>query len=157
MLNRLFMAFLILLSGAVMAIGYSPSTPNELSEIFKTAHETRNYDEISSLVNWDGVRKPMRKKIEVYTKATFGLKIDSIIVEEVADSDFQQHKIGSKEVKPNMPVSHIMKVHFDKGEEFSKDHMNDTVIYLLGKNDNDENYRIAVYVSTNNSSSHHHH
>ncbi len=131
------------------------STLIELSEEFKNAHESRDYNAISTLINWEGVRKPMRKKIEVYTTSTFGLKIKNIALEEVSDSKFQKHLIGDKELEPNIPVSHVMKVIFDikgiKDEGTTKD----TIVYLLGKNK--EQYMISVYVKTGNALNNTHH
>ena len=129
------------------------STPQELSEKYKVAHEARDYDAISALINWDGARKPMRKKVEVYTTATFGLKIDNILVEEIIDGKFSKYSMGAKELQPNLPVSHIMKVHFDV--DTNDDALKDTVVYLIGKKDAD--YMISVYVKTGGSSSSSHH
>ncbi len=135
------------------AESHTPFSAPELSTQFKTAHEARNYDLITSLINWDGVRKPMKKKIEVYTTATFGLPINSISIEEVPADQFQKVNFGSKTFKPNMTVSHLMKVHFDIDKSVPEATDKDTAVYLLGKKD--DHYMIAVYVKEGGSARQH--
>ncbi len=141
---------------AVCNIAYAAVAETEstsaiaLSEQFKVAHEKRDYQMITRLINWDGVRKPMRKKIEVYTSATFGLKINSVTIEEVSDGQFHKVTMGNKVVKPNLNVTHIMKVHFDVDASIPEATGKDTTVYLIGSKDDE--YKIAVYVKEGGSS-----
>ena len=128
------------------------SSPTDLSNQYRSAHQSNDYSNISKLINWDGVRKPMKKKIEVYTTATFDLDIKDISIEEV-NNKFKEVELGKKKVKPNLEVTHIMKVRFDTDINSSDTTDKDTAVYLLGKKD--EQYMIAVYIK-DKSAPHHH-
>ena len=88
-----FFLILIFFSYEGLAKNNGILSPEELSDKYKVAHEARDYDAISALINWDGARKPMRKKVEVYTTATFGLKIKNILVEKIIDGEFLKYSI----------------------------------------------------------------
>ena len=145
---KLYVKLIILIipffSHAVFADEISISTPLELSEKYRAAHEANAYDQIMPLVNWEGTRKPQKKKFEFYTTASFGMKIDNIVIEEVTDDQFKKYKIKNRELEPNLDVTHTMTVHFDVAKDDPKAGGNDTAVYLLGKNG--ENYMITVYV-----------
>ena len=135
---------------AAFANSGSVLTPDELAEKYRVAHKAWDYDAITELVNWKDVRKGRRKKFQVYTMATFGLEIKEIRIEEVGpDHKFKKTNMGMKELMPNHPVTHLMKVEFEVGKDIAEEMGKDTIIYLLGKNKSE--YMITLYVRTGSS------
>ena len=143
-MKRFILVVTLFFSHFVFAGNNAPVSPDELSSLFKQAHEARNFDSISALINWEGVRKPMRKKIEVYTMGTFGMPIGEISIQEVGEGEFSDFEFGKKDFKPNLPVSHIMKIKFDVDNADAASTEKDTAVYLLGENNG--HYMITVYV-----------
>ncbi len=137
----------LFLSFSANTVGAQDPTPglSQFSESFKAAHIAHDYDRIASMVNWTSVRKPMRKKIEVYTTATFGLPIKNIEIEAVGDDKFKEVVLAGKRLKPNVPVSHVMRVHFELEATDPENTEKDTAVYLIGETE--EAYQISVYVS----------
>ena len=142
-MNKVFLSLFFLFLNSSVFADINISSLDELSKQYRSAHESDDYGQLSKLINWDGVRKPMRKKIEVYTTATFDLDIKDISIEEVKD-EFLEVKLGEKKLKPNLVVSHVMKVKFDTDVEKSDITEKDTIVYLVGKSG--EQFMIAVYV-----------
>jgi len=118
-----------------------PSTKEALLGKFLEAHEAKSYEDISSLINWDGVRKYKQKMIRVYTRNNFGRKVIGTEFEE-ADTEFlKSFKVGHKKFQSNLPVTHLMRIYFedtvgDEEPEFG------SVVYLVGKHK--EGYQIAI-------------
>lgn len=123
----------------------SASQLNVFSNQFQLAHAAHDYSQIADLVNWQGVRKPMRKKIEVYTMGTFGLPIKDIEIKPVGADEYKPIELAGKRMYPNMPVTHLMRVHFEVDETDPAATGKDTAVYLLGAQEDD--VKIAVYVS----------
>ncbi|WP_415887558.1 hypothetical protein ACMXYR_05310 [Neptuniibacter sp. QD29_5] len=125
-----------------------PSTKEALLDRFLTAHEAKSYENISSLINWEGVRKYKQKMIRVYTRNNFGRKVIGTEFEE-ADTEFLNNfSVGHKKYQSNLPVTHLMRIYFedtvgDEEPEFG------SVVYLVGKHK--EGYQIAI--ATKNPSS----
>ncbi len=118
-----------------------PSTKEALLNKFLAAHEAKSYEDISSLINWDGVRKYKQKMIRVYTRNNFGRKVIGTEFEE-ADTEFLKNfSVGHKKYQSNLPVTHLMRIYFedtvgDEEPEFG------SVVYLVGEHD--EGYQIAI-------------
>ena len=60
---------------------------------FAQAHNQKNFDDISQLINWEGVSKYKQKIVRVYTKANFSRQIVKTEFQE-ADTEF----LGPKSV-----------------------------------------------------------
>ncbi|MEH6629058.1 MAG: hypothetical protein V7739_21700 [Motiliproteus sp.] len=131
-----------------------PSSKEDLLSQFLSAHESKNYDEISTLINWDGVRKYKKKIIRVYTKNNFGRKVAGSEFEE-ADTEFlNKFSVGQKKYKTNMQVTHLMRIFFENATGDDKEEY-DSVVYLVGKDK--DSYQISIAIKNNpedNSASH---
>lgn len=120
-----------------------PSTKEALLENFLSAHEAKSYEQISSLINWDGVRRYKQKMIRVYTRNNFGRKVIGTEFEE-ADTEFlKEFSVGHRKYQSNMPVTHLMRIYFedtvgDEEPEFG------SVVYLVGKHKDGVQIAIAV-------------
>lgn len=131
-----------------------PDTKEALLEQFLNAHHDKNYEAISGLINWDGVRRYKQKMIRVYTRNNFGRKVINTEFEE-ADTEFlKQFSVGHKHYQSNHDVSHLMRIYFedtvgDEEPEFG------SVVYLIGEKP--DGYQIAIAVKDGgdkNSSAH---
>jgi hypothetical protein len=124
-----------------------PSSKEALLDQFLTAHEAKDYDAISKLINWDGVRRYKQKMIRVYTKNNFGRKVIGTEFEE-ADTEFLKNfSVEHKQFSSNHSVSHLMRIYFedtvgDEEPEFG------SVVYLIGEKP--EGYKIAIAVRQGN-------
>ncbi|WP_420600672.1 hypothetical protein [Neptuniibacter sp.] len=131
-----------------------PSSKEALLDQFLSAHEAKDYDAISELINWDGVRRYKQKMIRVYTRNNFGRKVIGTEFEE-ADTDFLKHfSVGQKQYRSNHSVSHLMRINFedtvgDEEPEYG------SVVYLIGKQPEGYKISIAVRESSDNSSQAH--
>ncbi|MFW1677085.1 hypothetical protein ACFVYJ_04805 [Pontibacter sp. JAM-7] len=143
MIKKLLPLALVLTSLNIFAAEL-PTTKEALLDQFLQAHEAKNFDAISELINWDGVRKYKQKMIRVYTRNNFGRKVIGTEF-EAADTQFlQDFSVGSRAYHSNMPVSHLMRIYFedtvgDEPAEFG------SVVYLVGEQNNQ--YQIAITIN----------
>jgi len=118
-----------------------PSSKEALLDKFLIAHEAKSYEDISSLINWKGVRKYKQKMIRVYTKNNFGRKVIGTEFEDADTQFLKSFSVGHKKYQSNLPVTHLMRIYFedtvgDEEPEFG------SVVYLVGKNK--QGYQIAI-------------
>ena len=131
-----------------------PSTKEALLQEFLAAHEAKSYEQISSLINWEGVRKYKQKMIRVYTRNNFGRKVIGTEFEE-ADTEFlKKFAVGHKKYQSNHTVTHLMRIYFedtvgDEEPEFG------SVVYLVGEQN--DGYQIAIAINDPSTPSTHAH
>lgn len=125
-----------------------PSSKEALLDSFVKAHEAKNYEEISSLINWEDVGKHKQKMIRVYTANNFGRKIDHTEFEEADTNFLKSFNLGERKYKSNIPVTHLMRIYFEEPTEDKKPEYS-SVVYLVGEQS--EGFQIAVVIKEKSS------
>lgn len=153
MIKKILPFFLAISCASLSAAGL-PATKEALLKDFLTAHEAKSYEQISALINWDGVRKYKKKMIRVYTRNNFGRKVIGTEFEE-ADTEFLKNfSVGHKKYQSNLPVTHLMRIYFedtvgDEEPEFG------SVVYLVGQHQDGYQIAIATKDPSSPTTSHH--
>jgi hypothetical protein len=116
-------------------------TKEALLDKFLVAHKAKSYDEIASLINWDGVSKYKKKMVRVYTRNNFGRKVIRTEFEK-ADTEFLSNfSVGHRKYHSNLPVTHLMRIYFEDSVGNQETEIG-SVVYLVGKQNN--GYQIAI-------------
>jgi|GEM_PF-4704094 len=122
-----------------------PTSKEDLLQRFLSAHEAKSYDDISGLINWDGVRKYKQKMIRVYTRNNFGRKVIGTEFEEADTAFLNSFNVGTQNYHSNLPVTHLMRIYFEdtvgnEEPEFG------SVVYLVGEKEG--HYQIAISIKS---------
>ncbi|UTW02887.1 hypothetical protein KDX31_16360 [Amphritea atlantica] len=119
------------------------SSKEALLDSFIKAHEAKNYEEISRLINWEDVGKHKQKMIRVYTKNNFGREINHTEFEKADTNFLKSFNLGDKKYKSNLPVTHLMRIYFEEPTKDKKPEYS-SVVYLVGEKP--EGFQIAVVI-----------
>ncbi len=136
-------ALAALLASGAAADAAQPTTGGELVGAVRTALETRDLEALDELVNWEGASKYRQRAVTFQLRYGLGRPIRSIALEPFPKDGFDViEKRGT--MKPNMPVSHQLRVVFDEPDNaYGKP---PTALFLIGRED--EAYKIALVVPT---------
>ncbi len=117
-----------------------PTTTDELVATVRSAIETKNFEAIDHLVNWDGISAYKRREFSALIRHGLGRPIAKIELEQI-DDETREGLRHIKLHKLNMQVSHILRVTYADGEEGG---VVPAGVYMIGRVANA--YRIALLV-----------
>ena len=139
---RLGLSLAALLAGGIgTAHSAPPVSEDELLSTVQTALEQRDFATFEELINWDGATTMRRRMVSFQLRHGFGRPIRSIALEPFPEDGFKVIEERGT-LKPNMAVSHQLRVVFDEPDTaYGKP---PTDLFLIGREG--DAYRIALVV-----------
>ena len=105
-------ALLWLLPGAAAA--ELPKTGEELLATLRGAIESRDYESIEALVNWEGAGTIKRRVVAFQIRHGLGRPIREIVLEPIPADGLDAAALATVGLKPNMALSERVRVVYDE-------------------------------------------
>lgn len=126
-------ALLVLVSMTPATALELPSNEEELVIQLREAIETSNYGMLENMVFWKDAGKIKKRIVRFHLNRNLGRQIKSIGIEEFPE-DGLDAVVASGKLRPNMQITHSVKVVFDE-EPVNDTGKLPTSVFLIGKND----------------------
>jgi hypothetical protein len=139
-----------LLAGALLwllpavAAAELPKTGEELVATLRGAIESRDYERIEALVNWEGAGTIKRRVVAFQIRHGLGRPIREIVLEPIPENGLGAG-LAPLGLKPNMPLSERVRVIYDEPPVDASGHLPASV-FLVGRAD--DGYRIGLVIQS---------
>ena len=102
-------ALLTLPALAFASEGSEPNDFRELAALFRTAHDSGDFEKISGLVCWDRVDARTRAAVERHTASEFGRPISSVSFEKLPEDAGLEYQQDGVTYRPNLsPIGYLV-------------------------------------------------
>ncbi len=143
--RQLFVAGLtatVILAGTSAFSSELPRKPDELVRVIREAIETRDYERMKQIVNWQNVGETKRRIVRFQIRRGLGRPIRSISFEDFPENGLKDVNATGR-LMANMAVTNRVRVIYDE-PPIEMTGKPPTYVYLVGKIDNV--YRIGLVV-----------
>jgi hypothetical protein len=120
-----------------------PKTGEELVATLRGAIESRDYERIEALVNWDGAGTIKRRVVAFQIRHGLGRPIREIVLEPIPGDGLDAAQLASVGLKPNMALSEQVRVVYDEPPVDASGRPPASV-FLVGRQDGA--YRIGLVI-----------
>lgn len=135
-------ALVLLMSTAAAA--ELPKTGDELVATLRSAIETRDYESIEALINWEGAGTIKRRVVAYQVRHGLGRPIREIVLEPIPGNGFAED-LAPLGLQPNMELSERVRVVYDEPPVDASGHLPASV-FLVGRED--DGYRIGLVIQS---------
>ena len=122
-----------------------PKTGEELIATLRGAIESRDYERIESLVNWEGAGTIKRRVVAFQIRHGLGRPIREIVLEPIPGNGLDTAALATVGLKPNMVVSERVRVVYDEPPVDASGSLPASV-FLVGREDGA--YRIGLVIQS---------
>ena len=121
-----------------------PRTGEELVATLRSAIESRDYERIEALVNWEGAGTIKRRVVAFQIRHGLGRPIREIVLEPFSAAGLDAALVAVK-LKPNMALTERVRIVYDE-PPIDASGKRPTSVFLVGREDGA--YRIGLAVRT---------
>jgi hypothetical protein len=122
-----------------------PKTGEELIATLRGAIESRDYERIEALVNWEGAGTIKRRVVAFQIRHGLGRPIREIVLEPIPGNGLDTAALATAGLKPNMAVSERVRVVYDEPPVDASGSLPASV-FLVGREDGA--YRIGLVIQS---------
>jgi len=120
-----------------------PQTGEELVATLRSAIESRDYERIEALVNWEGAGTIKRRVVAYQIRHGLGRPIREIVLEPFPANGLDTAALATVNLKPNMALTERVRVVYDE-PPVDATGKRPTAVFLVGREDGA--YRIGLVV-----------
>lgn len=122
-----------------------PQTGDELLAALRGAIESRDYERIESLINWEGAGTIKRRVVAFQIRHGLGRPIREIVLEPIPADGLDAAALATVGLKPNMAVSERVRVVYDE-PPVDASGKPPASVFLVGRQDG--SYRIGLVIQS---------